>query len=63
MNAIMIRRNRIIDQIMTTLNTIKEKGLTENTDEFLWQICEEHGCAIRKAKEYMRVAREKIVKA
>ena len=52
-----MRRNNIINRIVKTLEVMKEKELELNEMELIYQITAEYGCSIRKAKEYLKVAK------
>lgn len=53
------RRVMIINQIIQTLIKITQEGLTLDVDKLIIEICAEHGCSERTAKEYYKVAVEK----
>ena len=46
------RRNMIIARIIKTLTEAKDPDM----EKLVFLICKDHGCAIRTAKEYIKVA-------
>ena len=42
---------------MATIDLLKGKELNET--EFIYQICQEHDCSIRTAREYLKIGRIK----
>ena len=46
------RRMMIIDMIIKSLEIAKDPDL----ERLVWLICKDHGCTIRKAREYIKIA-------